>query len=61
MTSCNFQTGAIMLKGKFVSKKSFNSNIVVLQNCLGPHISFYGLKETSVFGQDPCNKNTIII
>ncbi len=35
---------AIMLKGKCVSKMSFNSNIVVLQSCLGPHITFYRLK-----------------
>ncbi len=49
--------GAIMLKGKCVSKMSFNSNIAVLQSCLGPHISFYRLKKTSVFGQDLCNNH----
>ncbi len=47
------------VKGDVCQKCHLNSNAV--QSCLGPHISFYRLKKTSVFAQDPCNNHTIII
>ncbi len=53
--------GAVMLKEKCLSEMSFNSNTVVLQSCLGPHVAFYRLKKTSLFGRDSCNNHTIII
>ncbi len=50
-----------MLKEKRVSKMSFYSNIVVLQGCPEPLITFYILHKTSLFGRDLCNNHTIMI
>ncbi len=50
-----------MLMDKCVSKMSFNSNIVVLQSCLDPQITFYRPTKTFLFGKDPHNNHTITI
>ncbi len=44
-----------------MSKMSFNANIAVLWSCLGPHITFYRLKKTSLFEKDPCSNHTLSI
>ncbi len=44
-----------------MSKIVISSNIVLLQSCLGPHITLYRLKKTSLFLKDPCNNHTLII
>ncbi len=47
--------------GEKCLKIPFNSNIAGLQSRRGLHITFYGLKEASLFGTYLCKNQTIII